>query len=125
VAFLNGPTIVGVRSNSQRYGVELECFCNILHGSDGVWAQTGGKPVKSMWKEYTTSFRRVWLGNLYELVLCCATILTKCRSMNAMSAHRGGIIFFELSSSLSCILSVLEDVLNASSIHDLARYKGF
>lgn len=41
-----------------------------------------------MRKEYTTSFRRAWLGNLYELVLCCATILTKCRSMNAMSAHR-------------------------------------
>ena len=69
-------------------GVELECFCNILHGSDGVWAQTGGKPVKSMWKEYTTSFRRVWLGNLYELVLCCANTY-EMQIMNAMNAHRG------------------------------------
>ena len=41
-----------------------------------------------MRKEYTTSFRRAWLGNLYELVLCCATILTKCRSMNDMSVRR-------------------------------------
>jgi hypothetical protein len=62
----------GVRSNSRGYEVNLEC--NILHGSDGVWAKTGGKPVNSMWKEYTASLGRVWLGNLYELVLCCATI---------------------------------------------------
>jgi hypothetical protein len=43
---------------------------------------------KSMWKEYTTSFRRVWLGNLYELVLCCANTY-EMQIMNAMNAHRG------------------------------------
>jgi len=47
----------GVRSNSRQYEVNLECFSSILHGSDGVWARMGEKPVNSMWKEYTTSLR--------------------------------------------------------------------
>jgi hypothetical protein len=63
-----------------------------------------------MWKEYTTSLGRVWLGNLYKSVFCCAIVLTKCRSMNAMSMHR---------------ISIMEDELTAGSMHDLARYEAF
>lgn len=113
----------GVRSNSRQYEVNLECFCSILHGSDGVWARMGEKPVNSMWKEYTTSLGEFWLGNLYKLVFCCAIILTKCRSMNAMSAHRSSMIFFRMSPSHSCALSVLENEFIASSMHGLARYE--
>jgi hypothetical protein len=115
----------GVHSNSRQYEVNLECFCNILHGSDGVWARMGEKACEQHMEGVHHIIRRAWLGNLYKLVFRCAIILTKCRSMNAMSAHNSSIMFFECRPRNLAFRRPWEDELIANSMHDLARYAAF